>query len=125
MSNKYIKVKRDQDKLPDNEIRVRGDVRIGRYLRRANDLLTGKVEDQDSVIIKGMAKAMQSAVNLAELIKRRVKGLHQQTEIEVSTLVDEYEPKEEGLDHLKFERQVTMVVIRLTKDPLDKNHPGY
>lgn len=125
MSNKYIKVKRDQDKLPDNEIRVRGDVRIGRYLRRANDLLTGKVEGQDSVIIKGMAKAMQSAVNLAELIKRRVKGLHQQTEIEVSTLVDEYEPKEEGLDHLKFERQVTMVVIRLTKDPLDKNHPGY
>ena len=44
MSNKYIKVRREQEKLPDNEIRVRGDVRIGRYLRRANDLLTGKVE---------------------------------------------------------------------------------
>ena len=77
MADKYRKVKREQDKLPDNEIRVRGDVRIGRYLRRANDLLTGKVAGQDSVVIKGMAKAMQSAVNLAELIKHRVKGLYQ------------------------------------------------
>ena len=77
MADKYRKVKREQDKLPDNEIRVRGDVRIGRYLRRANDLLTGKVSGQDSVVIKGMAKAMQSAVNLAELIKHRVKGLYQ------------------------------------------------
>lgn len=104
---------------------MRGDVRIGRYLRRANDLLTGKVEGQDSIVIKGMAKAMQSAVNLAELVKRRVKGVHQQTDIEVSTLVDEYEPLEEGLDTLKFERQVTMVVIHLTKSPLNKSHYGY
>lgn len=44
MADKYRKVKREQEKLPDNEIRVRGDVRIGRYLRRAHDLLTGKVE---------------------------------------------------------------------------------
>lgn len=58
-------------------------------------------------------------------MKRRVKGLHQQNDIEVSTLVDEYEPLEEGLDVLKFERQVTMVVIHLTKNPLDKNHYGY
>jgi hypothetical protein len=72
-----------------------------------------------------MAKAMQSAVNLAELVKRRVKGLHQQTDIEVSTLFDEYEPLEEGLDLLKFERQVTMVVIHLTLKPLDENHHGY
>ena len=58
MADKYRKVKREQETLPDNEIRVRGDVRIGRYLRRAHDLLTGKVEGQDSVVIKGMAKAM-------------------------------------------------------------------
>ena len=62
---------------------------------------------------------------MAELVKRRVKGLHQQNDIEVSTLVDEYEPIEEGLDQLKFERQVTMVVIRLTKNPINKGHYGY
>ena len=72
-----------------------------------------------------MAKAMQSAVNLAELVKRRVKGIHSQTEIEVSSLIDEYEPKEEGLDNLKFERQVTMIVIRLTKEAIDSKHHGY
>ena len=43
MSDKYRRVQKAFEKLPENEIRVRGNVRIGRYLRRAHDLLTGKV----------------------------------------------------------------------------------
>ena len=41
---------------------------------------------------------MENAVKLAELIKHRVKQLHQQNEITNVTIVDEYEPLEEGLD---------------------------
>ena len=104
MAEKYRRVEKTLDKLPENEIRVRGNVRIGRYLKRANDLLTGKVEGQDSVVIKGMSNAMESAVKLAELIKHRVKKLYQLNRIEATAIVDEYEPLEEGLDHLKFER---------------------
>jgi hypothetical protein len=44
MAEKYRRVKKTQDTLPANEIRVRADVGIGRYLRRANELLTGKIE---------------------------------------------------------------------------------
>lgn len=116
MAEAYTRVEKTQDKLPENELRVKANVRIGRYLRRAHDLLTGKVEGQDSVVIKGMSNAMESAVKLGELIKHRVKGLYQTTEISNSVIIDEYEPVEEGLDHLKFERNVTMITVVLSKN---------
>ena len=46
---------------------------------------------------------------------------------EISNLViaDEYEPLEEGLDHLKFERNMTMFTLTLSKTPLDAKDIGY
>ena len=38
--------------------------------------MNDKENPKDSVVIKGVSNAIQSAVNLAELIKHRVKGLH-------------------------------------------------
>ena len=125
MADKYMRVRKEQDKLPENEIRVRKGVGIGRYLRRAHDLLSGKVAGQDSVVIKGVSNAMESAVKLAELIKHRVKGLHQLNLIENLTIVDEYEPLEEGLDYLKFERQVTMFTVTLSQKEMDHKDIGY
>jgi hypothetical protein len=58
---------------------------------------------------------MESAVKLAELIKHRVKALYQVNEISNIEIADEYEPLEEGLDHLRFARNVTMIAITLTK----------
>jgi DNA-binding protein len=108
MAESYRRVARAEDSLPANEIRVRRGVGIGRYLKRAWELLNGP-EGKDTVIIKGVSNAVQSAVNLAELIKHRVKGLHQINEISNITIVDEYEPLVEGLDHLNFSRIVTML----------------
>jgi len=82
MAHKYRRVKKTQENLPTNEIRVRAEVGIGRYLKRAHELLTGKIEGEDSVVIKGMAAAMESAVKLAELIKHRVKGVYQLNSID-------------------------------------------
>lgn len=87
--------------------------------------MTGKVPGQDSVVIKGMSNAMESAVKLAELVKHRVAKLYQVNSITNATIVDEYEPLEEGLDHLKFERNVTMITILLSKSPLDRKDVGY
>lgn len=99
---------------------------IGRYLKRAWDLLNGNDGENDTVVIKGVSNAVQSAVNLAELIKHRVKGLHQINKISNITIVDEFEPLVEGLDHLKFSRVVTMLQITLTKaDIVDKSDIGY
>ena len=82
-------------------------------------MLTGKVQGQDSVVIKGVSDAIENCVNLAELIKHRVKNLYQMNEVQNITIVDEFEPLEEGLDHLKFERNITMLSITLSKAPLD------
>lgn len=95
---------------------------IGRYLRRAVEVLQGK---DDSIVIKGVSNAMESVVKLAELIKHRVKKLYQVNSISHITITDEYEPLEEGLDHLKFERTVTMLVITLSKTPQNKSDIGY
>ena len=123
----YRRVLKDEDALPANEIRVKRGVGIGRYLKRAWELLKGSETKNDTIIIKGVSNAVQSALNLAELIKHRVKGLHQVNKISNITIVDEYEPLFEGLDHLSFSRIVTMLQITLTTNAskVDKNDMGY
>jgi len=119
--------------LPPNEIRVKRGVGIGRYLKRAHELLNaapgttspGGATAADHIVIKGVSNAVESAVKLAELIKHRIKGLHQLNKISHITIVDEYEPLEEGLDHLKFTRIVTMLEITLSKEARNTSDVGY
>ncbi len=125
MTEKYRRIEKPQETLPSNEIRVKRKVGIGRYLKRAVDLFTEPENKTGVVIIKGVSNAVESAVKLGELIKHRVKGLHQINRITNITIDDEYEPLEEGLDHLKFTRIVTMLEIKLSKEPLDANDIGY
>jgi len=107
----YRKVNKPEDPLPLNEIRVRRNVGIGRYLKRAWELLnqTSGEAENDTIIIKGVSNAVQSAVNLAELIKHRVKGLHQINKLSNITIIDEYEPLYEGLDKVQSQRIVSML----------------
>jgi DNA-binding protein len=122
----YRKIAKVEDPLPQNEIRVRKGVGIGRYLKRAWELLSAPEGSDETIVIKGVSNAVQSAVNLAELVKHRVKNLHQINKISNITIVDEYEPLFEGLDHLKFSRVVTMLQITLTKsENVDKTDVGY
>jgi len=66
--DKYMKVKQASAELPPNELRVRVDGPQGAYLRRAIELYANK---EDKVVIKGVGKAIESALKLAELIKHR------------------------------------------------------
>jgi hypothetical protein len=54
-----------------------------------------------------------------------VPDIHQTTEISSITLVDVWEPKEEGLDTLETQRRVSVICITLSKEPLDTAHIGY
>mmetsp|Transcript_6693 Transcript_6693/g.11244 ORF Transcript_6693/g.11244 Transcript_6693/m.11244 type:complete len:139 (+) Transcript_6693:16-432(+) len=124
MAEAYRKVQRGSEELPENEIRVRRAVGIGRYLKRAFELLTQ--EKQDTIVIKGVSNAVQSTVNLAELIKHRFAGLHQINKVSNIQIVDEYEPLYEGLDKIKLTRVVTMLQITLTKsENVDQSDAGY
>lgn len=101
MAHKYQKIDQPKEQIPENEIRVKANNSVALYLNRAHTLLTGT---HDHVVIKGVSHAVDSVVRVAELIKHRIENLHQTNEIKMVTFHDEYEPLEEGLDHLKFER---------------------
>lgn len=45
-----------------------------------------------------MGKAIHKTVSIAEIIKRRIPGLHQITEIGSAEIVETYEPKVTGLE---------------------------
>jgi hypothetical protein len=63
-----------------------------------------------------MGDAISKITTIAEIIKYRVKGLHQVNNIGTQEFQDIYEPLEEGLDQLVFTRKVTTLTILLTKN---------
>jgi hypothetical protein len=48
-------------------------------------------------------------------VKHRFAGLHQLNSIQTIEIVDEYEPLEEGLDHLIFKRYNTLLTVTLSR----------
>jgi ribonuclease P/MRP protein subunit RPP25 len=48
------------------------------------------------IVVKGMGRAINKTVTVAEIVKRRVAGLHQDTEIASLESTDTWEPHEEG-----------------------------
>ncbi|OWF44748.1 ribonuclease P protein subunit p25-like protein [Mizuhopecten yessoensis] len=69
--------------------------------------------------------AIPKAISCAEIMKRKNKTLHQITKL-VNRRVEEYwEPKVEGLDRLKVNRDIPAISILLSKVPVDTTDPGY
>merc|ERR1712139_9087 len=75
--------------------------------------------------ISATGNALTKAVTLAEVCKRRFKGLHQITNLGSQEIVDEYEPLEEGLDKVTDTRSIPFIEITLSKEPLDTSDKGY
>lgn len=70
---------------------------------------------------------MDKALWVAEVLRRKVEGLHQIVHVTEKKIVDVYEPKEEGLVTVREERYLTILEVTLTRDPTadQKKHPGY
>ena len=58
---------------------------------------------------------MGIVVFVAEIVKHRLKGLYQINKIGSQTFEEVYEPKEEGLDTLRFKKTIQFLAITLTK----------
>lgn len=73
-----------------------------------------------------MGRAINKAVTIAEILKRKI-PLHQQNIISSVEMVDIYEPVEEGLDTVTSRRYVSCMTIILSRTVklLDTNHLGY
>jgi len=122
---KYRKVPREKTLIKEDEIRVTSGGRLPNYITYAAKIFHD--QKKSAVVVKATGNAIARAVTLAEILKRRITGLHQLTKCGSTTLKDEYEPLEEGLDRVFHERTVSFIEITLTKieDDLNKNDPGY
>uniref|UniRef100_A0A8C3AHS6 Ribonuclease P/MRP 25 subunit-like n=1 Tax=Cyclopterus lumpus TaxID=8103 RepID=A0A8C3AHS6_CYCLU len=67
------------------------------------------------------------AITCAEVVKRRVPGLHQITRLQFCTVDEVWDPLETsaGLDSLTVSRNVPSIWILLSRDALDCSQPGY
>jgi len=111
----------DEEVVLPNEIRITQQGKPRNYITYAMNVLAGGA---DEVILKAMGRAMNKAVTIAEILKRKA-PLHQITSLSSCELVDIYEPLEEGLDVVKSKRYVSCMAIILSKTPLNEDHLGY
>lgn len=109
--------------MNENEIRITAQGRMRNYISYALTLLQEK--GSNDIVFKAMGRAINKTVAIAELIKRRVEGLHQLTSIGSIDITDTWEPLEEGLLPLETTRHVSVISITLSKSELDKGAAGY
>lgn len=123
--DRYQRVERPKAEaaINQNEIRVTTQGLIRNYVSYASSLLQDKATPE--IVLKAMGQAISKAVAIAEIIKRRVPGLHQITAISSTSITDVWEPIEEGLLPLETTRHVSMITIILSLNDLDATATGY
>lgn len=79
------------------------------------------------IVFSASGKAVSKAITCAEIMKRRLKNLHQLTKLTYSKVLEVWEPLEAaaGLDSLTVNRNLPAIWILLSKEPLDSAQPGY
>lgn len=79
------------------------------------------------IIFTATGKGVSKAITCVEVVKRRVKGLHQLTKLTYGTVQEVWEPLEPtgGLDSLTVSRNLPSIWILLSREPLDGDQPGY
>ena len=82
--------------------------------------------DNNHVELRAMGKAINKAVTIAEILKRKM-PLHQITTLSSCEVVNVYEPLEEGLDTVVNQHYVSCLTITLSRDlkDIDVNDKGY
>jgi len=155
--SKYRKIRTpntDQASIAQNEVRITTQGKVKRYVDYAVRLLTGpnKENDEennsnpnepertipenekprptkqfDTIVLKATGRAIYSAVTTAEVVKRKVAGLHQVTLLNTLEIDDTWAPLEEGLKEVKTKRRVASIEITLSRkvSDVDQNAVGY
>lgn len=78
-----------------------------------------------TIVLKAMGRAINKAVTIAEILKRKM-PLHQLNTLSSVEMIDVYEPVEEGLDTVTSRRYVSCMKISLSLDDIfDHLQSGY
>lgn len=122
---RYQRVNRPRQEAPikENEVRITTQGLMRNYISYAITLLQDKRVSE--IVLKAMGRAINKTVLLAEIVKRRVEGLHQNVVISSIDITDVWEPLEEGLVPIETTRHVSMITITLSKEELDVSSSGY
>jgi len=122
--NKYQLVSdiKPEEPSKDNEIRINKNGTISKYISYAIKLIQ---QENKTFVIRAMGLTIQKAITVAEILKRRIAGLHQLTELGSVEVIDIFEPLEEGLDRVEVTRKIPAINITLSTQPLNSYHPGY
>jgi DNA-binding protein Alba len=114
---------KQKEEIVQNEIRITSLGKTRSYITCATTVLGEK--KFDSVILKAMGRAINKAVTISEIIRRRVADIHQITDISSHEIVDEWEPKEQGQSKISTKRNVSSITITLSTKQLDTKSVGY
>ncbi|XP_040276785.1 ribonuclease P protein subunit p25-like protein [Bufo gargarizans] len=113
--------------LPPDIIEMK--VKDGSKIRNLMSFAIGKMESESvrQILFSGTGKALSKTITCVEIMKRRVKDLHQITKILYRPTEEIWEPivPEVGLDPLTVKRNSPSICVLLSKDPLDTTEPGY
>uniref|UniRef100_A0A3Q2ZPZ5 Ribonuclease P/MRP 25 subunit-like n=1 Tax=Kryptolebias marmoratus TaxID=37003 RepID=A0A3Q2ZPZ5_KRYMA len=120
------------------EVRVKDGSKIRNLLRFALSRMEAEEEEEGrqeapgrplcrQIVFTATGKGVSKAITCAEIVKRRVKGLHQLTKLTYGTVLEVWEPLEPaaGLDSLTVSRNLPAIWILLSREPLDCSQPGY
>ncbi|XDV40697.1 hypothetical protein PO909_009729 [Leuciscus waleckii] len=117
--------------LPSNtpEVRVKDGSKVRNLMRFAlSQVSVGSGENLcRQIVFTGVGQSVAKAITCVEIMKRRVRCLHQHTKLAYRTVQEVWEPlePEAGLDSLTVSRNVPSVWVLLSRDPLDRTQPGY
>lgn len=106
---------------------VRMNVNAGSKIQNLMKFAEKKMNEPDTrqLTWNGCGQAVSKTISCAEIMKRQFKELHQVTEIRFKRIEEYWEPTTDGMDRLKVNRDVPVITILLSKDPVDTTIPGY
>lgn len=95
-------MKKDREPIDEDEMRITSTGRMTNYVNYGAKILGD--EDKKSIKIKATGNAIGKAVTLAEIIKRRFKGLHQITRCGSTVITDQYVSGQDNSEHVVQEK---------------------
>ncbi|XP_061078537.1 ribonuclease P protein subunit p25-like protein [Conger conger] len=103
-------------------------VKEGSKIRNLMGFAMARVQGEGAarqVVFAGSGRAVTKTITCAEIMKRKVPGLHQLTKLHYTALQEVWESQEGPASEMTVHRTVPSISILLSKDPLDPCEPGY
>nr|XP_046249934.1 ribonuclease P protein subunit p25-like protein [Scatophagus argus] len=111
-------------------MRVKEGSKIRNLVRFASARVQGEGKNDNGtslrqVVFTGSGRGVTKTITCAEILKRKVGGLHQVSKLYYKTVNEVWESPQQGAPGITMQRTVPAICILLSKDPLDPQEPGY